>query len=256
MGKTVYAFWCRHPSRRNFGDALTPWLIKKITGRHPTFIRPEVSLEKYFVVGSIIGYAVEHCTVWGAGIISRADRISPRAKLLAVRGPLTQARAVECSAYCPEVCGDPALLLPRFYRPIPGTRGGIGVVPHYLDKPRFMASCQLARPLRLIDIQDPIESVIDQLVSCDFIVSSSLHAIIAANAYGVPAMWGKFNGSHFGDDSKFADYYLSVGQEPQAPVMLGDGPLDPDELRRHVRPLEMTIDLDRLWNACPFRCEA
>jgi hypothetical protein len=69
-------------------------------------------------------------------------------------------------------------------------------------------------------------------------------------------VWVKFSGSHFGDDSKFVDYFLSVGQEPQAPVILGDGPLDPDELRRHLRPLEITIDLDRLWNSCPFRCEA
>ena len=117
----IHAFWCRTPSRPNFGDALTPWLIRRMTGQHPTFVRPEDRREKYLVVGSIIGFAGRASTVWGSGIMNRDDQVSPDARLLAVRGPLTRARALACGADCADVYGDPATLLPRLTaRPRPG----------------------------------------------------------------------------------------------------------------------------------------
>src|SRR5262245_31354546 len=111
----VRAFWCRIPSRANFGDAVTPWLIRRITGRVPMFTAPEAPALKYFVTGSIIAHAGRHSTVWGSGIMNWSDAISSEAALVAVRGPLTRERALACGAACPEVYGDPALLLPRFY---------------------------------------------------------------------------------------------------------------------------------------------
>ncbi len=102
----ICAFWCRAPAPLNFGDALTPWIIQRITGRYPVFLRPEHPHDKYFVVGSIMSYARRSCAVWGAGIMSRHESISPAARLLAVRGPLTHRRALECGADCPEIFGD------------------------------------------------------------------------------------------------------------------------------------------------------
>jgi pyruvyltransferase len=248
----VHAFWCRIPSRPNFGDALTPWLIQRITGLYPVFVRPDDPRHKYLVVGSILEYASALTTVWGCGIMRSTDVISPAARILAVRGPLSRDRALACGADCPEVFGDPGLLLPRFYRPSTRPQRGLGVVAHYSDKPRLERRWPPSDSLRLIDIQDPIESVIDQIVSCEAIASSSLHGLIASHAYGVPAVWVKFRDLTCGDDSKFYDYYLSLRQNPPEPYRLDDQHVDVRGVLQRVQPPPALPDLDRLWGACPF----
>ena len=249
----IHAFWCRIPSRPNFGDALTPWLIRRITGVHPVFVRPEDQREKYLVVGSILDYAGPRCTVWGAGIIRRTDHVSPEAHIVAVRGPLSQARATQCGAECPETVGDPALLLPWFYRPPVRTRRGIGVIPHYSDKPRLLGRWQ-SEDLRMIDIQDPIESVIDQITACEAIASSSLHGLIVSHAYGVPALWIKFRDLEGGDDTKFEDYYLSLGSGPPEPCWVDEHTVTAANVMRRVEKDPPSLpDLEPLWRACPFR---
>ncbi len=210
----TYAFWCRIPSRANFGDALTPWLIHRLTGKQPSFVWPADPRNKYFVAGSIIRYAGMACTIWGSGVMNRCDLISPKAKLIAVRGPLTHLRAIECGANCQQVFGDPALLLPRFYRPPTTERRGMGIVPHYSDMPRLLAQWQPSSEIHLIDIQDRIELVIDRITSCEFVISSSLHGLIVSHSYGIPAVWIKFRNLPSGDDIKFRDYFLSIGQVP------------------------------------------
>jgi pyruvyltransferase len=249
----IHAFWCRIPSRVNFGDALTPWLIRRITGQHPLFLRPEDPRLKYFVVGSIIGYATGSCAVWGAGIMSCADSISPKARLLAVRGPLTRARALAQGVACPEIYGDPALLLPRFYQPAGAKMQDGALVPHFSDMPRLTLDRHQSYGLRLIDIQDPIETVIDRIAASTFVASSSLHGLIASHAYGVPAVWVKFRDLPSGDDSKFRDYYLSIGQEPPEPIRLASDRVDGRALAAKAALPARLPDLDRLWNACPFR---
>lgn len=251
--KSIAAFWCRIPSPPNFGDALTPWLIRRITGRYPQFRRPEDRREKYFVCGSIAAYACAFCTVWGAGIMDSEDALCPEARFLAVRGPLTRARALAAGAACPAIYGVPALLLPRLYRPVPMNGGGMGLVLHMADKHRISAQIRRTAGVKLIDIQDPIETVIDEIASCDFVASSSLHGLITAHAYGVPAIWVRFRPLPSGDDSKFRDYFLSIGQDPPEPVLLSYGDADAAALSRHARTVRLQVDVEALWNTCPFR---
>jgi pyruvyltransferase len=252
LTEPIRAFWCRIPSRPNFGDALTPWLICRLTGQYPVFVQPEHPREKYFVAGSIIEYSCGSCTVWGSGIMARHDLISPSAKFLAVRGPLTRERALQCGASCPEIYGDPGLILPRLYRPPVGPRGGAGLVTHFSDKPRLSVPLRKTENLKLIDIQDPIESVINQLVSCEWVASSSLHGIIASHAYGIPAVWVQFRPLPSGDAVKFADYFLSIGEQPPTPVLLEYSHVDLRLLARHATLPPMRLDLDPMWDACPF----
>jgi hypothetical protein len=42
-------------------------------------------------------------------------------------------------------------------------------------------------------------------------VSSSLHGIILAHAYGIPVAWTEFSTGLKGDGVKFLDHYASVG---------------------------------------------
>jgi hypothetical protein len=251
----LYAFWCRIPSRGNVGDALTPWLLRRATGAYPIFARPETPVVKYFVTGSVIEYARESCVLWGPGILSRHDRISPKATVLAVRGPLTRARALECGAECPDVYGDPALLLPRFHSAPHTKRRGVGIVPHFSDKPRVAAGLPISGRARLIDVQSSVESFVDELTSCEVVASSSLHGIIISHAYGIPAAWVRFRDLPSGDDSKFYDYFLSVGEQMVEPVRVSGARLDVGRLVAHAFLPATLPDLDRLWTACPFRPE-
>lgn len=136
-GTAPRAFWCRIPSRPNFGDALTPWLINRLAGCYPRFVMPDDPQPKFLVCGSIVGLAGRGCTVWGAGLMWRDEAISPASSFLAVRGPRTRARALACGADCPAVFGDPALLLPRLHVPPSVPRTGLGFVPHFSDRPRL-----------------------------------------------------------------------------------------------------------------------
>jgi hypothetical protein len=249
----IHAFWCRIPSRANFGDALTPWLIRRIAGADPVFVRTGDPRPKLIAVGSTIAYAARGDTVWGAGIMSATDPVSPGARFLAVRGPLTRARVLACGAECPEIYGDPALLLPRLHRPPAREREGIGLVAHYSDRPRLGEAWGRTPGVRPIDIQGRVEAVIDQIVASRVVASSSLHGLIVSHAYGVPAVWIKFRDLAFGDDSKFRDYYLSVGEPPPAPVPVAYDRADPDVLAARATLPAGRPDLDRLWSACPFR---
>jgi hypothetical protein len=217
------------------------------------FARPGDPRRKYFVAGSIAGYAQESCVVWGSGIMSRADQISPRATLLSVRGPLTREAALACGARCPEVYGDPALLLPWLYRPPAVPRRGMGVVPHFSDKPRLQAHPLGPDVVRLVDVQSSVESFVDQIASCEFVASSSLHGIIVSHAYGIPAVWIKFRDLPSGDDSKFRDYFLSVGEPAPEPLRVDPSGVDPARVAEGVRLPTRLPDLERLWEVCPFR---
>lgn len=247
------AFWCRIPSRPNFGDALTPWLIRQLAGRYPRFTPYDDPQPKLFVCGSIVALAGSGCTVWGSGLMNCNDMISPAAQFLAVRGPLSRARALACGAECPTVVGDPALLLPRLHAAPEVPRRGVGFVAHFSDRPRLDEGWAAKQGLRLIDIQQDIEAVIDQATGCEWLMSSSLHGLIVAHAYGIPAVWVRLRDLPSGDGTKFADHYLAIGAAAPAPVTISTYE------RINLLRLERLawcpshIDTGALWRSCPFR---
>jgi Polysaccharide pyruvyl transferase. len=253
MGERLAAFWCRTPSRPNFGDALTPWLVHRIAGTYPRYCPPDDPRGMLFVTGSIIALAGRGVTVWGSGIMNADDTVSSEVEILAVRGPRTRDRALAGGAVCPEVYGDPALLLPRLRPRVVRQGSGVGLAPHFSQRPHFIGSDDLPRGVRLIDMQAPIETVIDELCCCDLVAASSLHGLIVSHAYGIPAVWVEFGPLPSGDRTKFHDYLESVGREGCEPLQLTRRGLDVGALRAAAIEPPTDVDLDALWNACPFR---
>lgn len=236
------AVWMLSP---NFGDALTPWLIKKLTGTAPIYTKAGANYNHHIVSGSMLNHANEHSTVWGAGIANWSDGVNPKAKLRAVRGPLSRMRAITCGAECPEVLGDPALILPKLYSSKSKVEHELGMIPHYVDQ--WRVNEWYRDKFHIINITDPIETVIDEVAKCKKIISSSLHGLIVAHAYGIPAVWAKFGDSIEGDDTKYRDYFLSVGIDPYPFYDLRQGGLCP------VNQEPPKINTDALWRACPFK---
>lgn len=255
----VAASWCMTP---NVGDALTPWLIKKLGLYDSAWVSPGFNSEHYLVTGSVLNWSNEHSVVWGAGLASWKDEVNPGADIRAVRGPLSLMRARSCGwarKITPPALGDPALLVPILL-PKSVHSGRCGIVPHYVDMARFnqtdMGNVDLIDPLL------PVEEFCAKVSACSFILSSSLHGLIIADAYGIPNEWAKFGDGIGGDSMKYWDHFASVGR---AAI---DVPPVPQDLRlmgsRDIVEQIMTFDYQKadpaairkaqhwLVETCPF----
>ena len=249
----VPAFWCRVPSQGNVGDRLTPWLIRRITGKPARWVAPDAPGTKFFVSGSIVALAGPGGVVWGSGVMRADELVHPRVQVAAVRGPLTREAALRTVA-CPDGYADPGCLVPRFYRPEIG-RGsgrGPGVLPHFADKADALGG--VPRGWAFIDVQRPVEEVVDRIVSCSLVASSSLHGIILSHAYGVPAVWIGYRDLPSGDGSKFHDYFLSVGVPVPPPYQVGrhGAGLDLARVADFATLPQIQPDVELMLERCPF----
>lgn len=127
-------FWWQGPPL-NFGDWIGPYLFESISGTAPVHRQPSnKSLSTVFItVGSCARWFCEDSIVWGAGIIEKDEVFWRPMKTCAVRGNYTRQRMLELGYDCPEVYGDPAVLLPDFYNPEVPKQYKFGVVPHYCN---------------------------------------------------------------------------------------------------------------------------
>jgi pyruvyltransferase len=202
----VYATWC---ISNNFGDALTPWLIEKMTGKAPIYVEPSDYHAKYMVTGSILNWADKNTIVWGAGLANSADVVNIECEILATRGILSRNRAILCgNRNVSEVSGDPVMLLPRLYTPKTEKKYEIGIVPHYIDQAivhTTLLNCN--EQIKFINVFDPIDRVIEDINSCKRVLSSSLHGLIVADAYGIPTKWVECSNKVKGDGFKFKDHF-------------------------------------------------
>lgn len=200
----------------NFGDIVGPYLIKAICNKEVRFIQPKKRSLKYsftkvyLTAGSILAHADKNCIIWGSGIIEKSTKVA-KATFLAVRGPLTRKVLLKQECNVPEVYGDPAVLLPKFYTSKTTITHKIGIIPHYVDYDKVLSWYKNDANVKVIDLlNDSVEWVIEEICSCEKIISSSLHGIIVAHSYQIPAVWVKFSNNLFGDDLKFYDYFASV----------------------------------------------
>lgn len=203
-------------SKENYGDLLGKYLVEKISQKEVIWSKPsKFSIQDFFspifvTIGSILTNVNHKCIVWGSGIISKTYPIK-KAKFLAVRGPQTRIHLIKQGYDVPEIYGDPALLLPKFYNPKIEKEYAVGIVPHYRDFDRIKDFYKNIDNVLLIDLMtNDVEATTNAFLKCKKIVSSSLHGIIVAHAYRIPAVWQKFSDDVFGDDVKYQDYFESI----------------------------------------------
>ena len=206
-------WWYRSTREYNFGDEITPWLINKMFGFSQSTPCDSRANNVLLAVGSIMRLSSRNTEVWGPGIRNIDQMDFKRAKKVhAVRGLFTRQRLLELKHECPEVYGDPGLLLPNYYNPTGiEKKYRIGFIPHIVDyafvKQRFTNNPDVL----IINLKtNNIESVVDQILQCETILSTSLHGIITAVAYDVPVRWYKVSDKINGDDIKFYDFFSSL----------------------------------------------
>ncbi|SDL41648.1 Polysaccharide pyruvyl transferase [Salinimicrobium catena] len=217
--KSIKVFWSSNKyiagkDWENFGDALVPWLVKKISGKGVEW-NSKKTLKKtkiFFVIGSILEQAHKNCIVWGAGVINSHSRIKP-SNFLAVRGPISYSRVLASGEKMEPIWGDPALLCPMVYpAPKKKQRDIITIIPHYMDYGDVKKKFKDQKGYEILDLKvTDVELIIDKIATSKIVFSSSLHGLIVAHAYGIKAIWVQFSERLDGDDIKFNDYFMSVG---------------------------------------------
>lgn len=199
----VKFWWWNGASPGNLGDILTPLILDyfKIPWTHSRDFEA-------ISTGSIVKVARAGTIVLGSGIISQRDYACTDADYRFVRGPYTRQQVLHFGGTCPEIYGDPALLMPLIIDPEP-KRYDVAIIPHYSHYDEVKERYPKHQVIKL-RTRDCVETI-KQITQCRHVVSSSLHGIILAHAYGIPAAWTEFSTGLKGDGIKFLDYYASVG---------------------------------------------
>lgn len=132
-------------------------------------------------VGSVLAWmgSGTKATILGTGFIQEGETVDlSQARVLAVRGVLTR----EAALLPPSTpLGDLGILSDRLVNSSPD-RQGLVIVPHYADP-----GLALRYPEgRVVDVLDDPLVVIRQIVSGKRVITSSLHGLIVADAFGIP----------------------------------------------------------------------
>jgi pyruvyltransferase len=238
-----------------------------MTGEEPTYVRfpkwyNKIPLikelnkkEVILVAGSILGRGGDYnSTIWGSGFISINSKLkSVPKKICAVRGPLTREIILSQNIDCPKIYGDPALLLPKYYNPKIEKKYALGIIPHYYhyDNHKDYIQSISNQDTLVIDIREGIFPVIDKILSCNKIASSSLHGIIVSDAYDIPSIRLEFPTKLSGGNFKFYDYLLSVNRSDLNPFIITKETTAKDIIKS-IEKIKIQIDLNKLLSACPF----
>jgi len=212
--------WRPGPNAHNFGDSLFLAIVNRILDQELEPSPPDYSGRLFYPGGSVLHLCRERDIAWGIGANLNASRWRGRRRfatsldIRSVRGPLTAAFVRDFLELPePRVGGDPAVLAPRLFREWSEIQscGSVGLVQHYSDP---VDAKGISEEVQVIDpLRDPM-IVVPEILSCDLVVSSSLHGIIVAESFGIPARW--LRAETGGPASmKFYDYYLWTGRAPR-----------------------------------------
>ena len=249
-------FWSKYKIN-NVGDKLTPYLYKKMTGKSPTYIDIIRGGDSEHVVGvgSILHYANKNSIIWGSGFIDKDSKVPRVKKVLSVRGPLTRNKLISNNIDCPDIYGDPGLLVSMFYTPTIERKYIYGYIPHYVDKNNdvLLKLINNTKDYTIIDIEDEnIENFIDRINECEYIISSSLHGVILSDAYNIPNVAIKVSNNVVGNGFKFYDYFDSVKRGRDNYIIVDDCLSDDEidiKLFNYKRPI---INKDKIIDVCPW----
>lgn len=195
--------------RENIGDYLslivTQYLLTK---KGLSLDSPIIGQKHLYAIGSIIQGGAQDATIWGSGLKHGNADIPWLAKktrhldIRLVRGPKTREVLLKAGFDCPSLYGDPALLLPLIYQPKSCVKTGPLVILHHATQHQI---AQAITPLTT-----DYRAWLDRLVQATYVISSSLHGIILAEAYGIPAVLLADRATeHL---FKYQDYYESTGR--------------------------------------------
>lgn len=277
-GNLPLIYW---PVTPNFGDLLSPWMFEKITGKKVDLVKTRTTKSEkkekvlglfkrkkmvikiseqerapnYISIGSIISRTRDSSEVWGTGSFGTepSELFNKNAIYRSVRGPLTKQLLEYSDIKCPAVFGDPALLMPYLYNPQIEKTHEVGLVLRWSEKDWLQKS--VGPGVRIIDLgESDIEKTMDEILSCKKIITSSLHGLIIADAYGLPNAW-LGSESPKGGTFKYYDYFLSVDKvrhPNRFDVGAEDLTIENLNVKFNFDDKKIKFDYFKLLDACPL----
>jgi pyruvyltransferase len=202
----------------NFGDLLGKEIVHRLR-KMDNLPNEAGRTARLLSVGSILHFARDGDVVWGSGVNGKIPGSSHTYSSLdvrAVRGPLTRDFLNDRGIEVPEIFGDPALLLPHVAPELVDAaqhkKHKLTIVPNFQD-------LRLQRPSRphpnLLNPTSGLWRCLYRIVQSELVVGSSLHAIIVAEAFGVPARAVQSRVEH---EFKYLDYYTGTGRKTFSPA--------------------------------------
>jgi hypothetical protein len=271
----INLFWFSRPhlgrdNVTNFGDELSKFIVEGVSGQKVQWINPlkqsffQRNFRKhYLAVGSVLHFGANNSRIWGSGLLDTSYS-APNGKYYAVRGKYTRQELQKRGYKVPEVYGDPGLLAPLYYNNKNVTKKYIlGVIPHYFETEEIIEQAKnlnLTDEVKIINLRNDIEPVLDDILSCEHIISSSLHGIIVPHAYEIPTLRVEFSDKIIGDGIKYMDYFDSVGIDHYEPPFIDWTKFDTNSVLDYFKKMHssllITKDLGNiqreLLNASPF----
>lgn len=207
-------FWWEPKSgSHNAGDHLAKIIVKQMLTLHDyEIIDKRSKSNKLLSIGSVMHFAKTGDTLWGTGINGKisADLLKfTNLDVRAVRGPLTRDFLMKRGISAPEIYGDPGILLPYFFSRelLLNSREPqkeFIIIPHmnenFDDYKTYKDN--------LCSPRQGAISFTREIVNSKFVISGSLHGLIIAEAYGIPAV---FLDNNSGEAKfKYDDYYYGT----------------------------------------------
>jgi len=249
--------------KENWGDAINPFLVNKLFKKnvfHENEVLNIFGLPVYSIVGSIINVFRKNSRVriWGSGVANpEQPLVYIPEKIYAVRGPKTLKYLNNNKIKLNNVdFGDPVLLIDRIYeKPQVIKKYKVGIIKHYADKTPYLdaivknnSDFHYINILR--DMKNPF-SIVDEIVSCENIVSSSLHGLVLSDVYKIPNVWVSFNNRK--NPYKYLDYYESIGSKITEDIVLHSNLNEKILINLPFEVNYLKIDLDALFQSSPFK---
>lgn len=197
----------------NLGDSLAPIIFNWMLQRKRINNKDVKSTRHLMTVGSLLGASNFDAIVWGSGLMNAKNTVGLvkyskyiKYDIRAVRGPITREMLIQIGYDCPSVYGDPAILMPLIYNPKNIEKCyTCSVILHHLS------SIEENSNYNFINIKTTdYKKFINEIISSKLVISSSLHGIILAEAYGVPAIF--LNVGVSDQSAKYLDWYYSTGR--------------------------------------------
>jgi pyruvyltransferase len=218
-----------YDKKKNFGDSVNKIFWERISNKKVRHYNKNIH---YITTGSIMHFVNNKSIIFGTGFISEnsdlgnskcntnTNKINKKPyKIISVRGPLTRNKLIENKIDCPEEYGDPLILMPCIYNKHSKIDEKIvGIIPHYIDKNNDNVN-KLKQNLedngyivKIIDIQihNDYKTLINNILECKYIISSSLHGVIMGIIYNKKTCFLEFSDKVIGKQFKFYDFFKSI----------------------------------------------